>query len=227
MLSFGAPFNTKISLVSSIRAKRNMYRDGQCASQILPRLYLSDLSTVSDGETLDLLGITHILSVLDFSLENIPPKYTRLHIPLPDLFTTDILSQLPRTTEFIRNALDEGPNTKVLVHCMMGISRSATVVCAYLIATLGMTAKEAITFTKSQRSVIRPNNGFVRQLNEYEKQLKQDGNLDLVSTSSTSKTRSALQERLRNILGGTLNTSAITHNKPLLDERTLSTTIHS
>ena len=49
----------------------------------------------------------------------------------------------------------------------MGISRSATVVCAYLIAENGMSGPAAIDFVRSKRPVICPNVGFRQQLEEY------------------------------------------------------------
>ena len=50
----------------------------------------------------------------------------------------------------------------------MGISRSATVVCAYLIAVEGMTTgPAAINFVREKRPVICPNLGFRHQLDEY------------------------------------------------------------
>ena len=49
----------------------------------------------------------------------------------------------------------------------MGISRSATVVCAYLIAEEGMTGPAAIDFVRERRPIICPNVGFRRQLDEY------------------------------------------------------------
>ena len=49
----------------------------------------------------------------------------------------------------------------------MGISRSATVVCAYLIATTSMTSKEAIDFVISKRPIVCPNLGFRLQLETY------------------------------------------------------------
>jgi protein-tyrosine phosphatase len=49
----------------------------------------------------------------------------------------------------------------------MGISRSATVVCAYLIADQGLTASAAIDFVREKRPVVCPNIGFRRQLGEY------------------------------------------------------------
>jgi hypothetical protein len=49
----------------------------------------------------------------------------------------------------------------------MGISRSATVVCAYLIAEKGMTGPAAIDFVREKRPIVCPNVGFRQQLDEY------------------------------------------------------------
>ena len=49
----------------------------------------------------------------------------------------------------------------------MGISRSATVVCAYLIAEEGLTGPAAIDFVRERRPIICPNMGFRQQLDEY------------------------------------------------------------
>lgn len=50
---------------------------------------------------------------------------------------------------------------------MQGISRSATVVCAYLVATTNMNAIESIAHVQSIRGIVCPNIGFRRQLEEY------------------------------------------------------------
>ena len=49
----------------------------------------------------------------------------------------------------------------------MGISRSATVVCAYLIAAHAMPPHEALDFVMSKREIVWPNPGFQRQLQMY------------------------------------------------------------
>ncbi len=49
----------------------------------------------------------------------------------------------------------------------MGVSRSTTVVCAYLVATTNVTAAEAIAHVQSIRGVVDPNLGFRRQLETY------------------------------------------------------------
>ena len=53
---------------------------------------------------------------------------------------------------------------KVLVHCAVGVSRSATLVLAYLMIRQNLTLVDAIKTVKDHRVVI-PNRGFLRQLN--------------------------------------------------------------
>ena len=61
---------------------------------------------------------------------------------------------------------------KVLVHCKMGISRSAATVTAFAMKEYRMSLKEALAHVKSRRSVVNPNDGFVNQLRDYEGILK-------------------------------------------------------
>ena len=51
------------------------------------------------------------------------------------------------------------------------MSRSATVICAYLIATAKMTPHEAISAVRAKRGIVCPNLGFRRQLGQYANQL--------------------------------------------------------
>ena len=53
----------------------------------------------------------------------------------------------------------------------MGISRSATVVIAYLMSRYGMTYKSALEFVKSIRPQVRPNRYFRQQLQQFEYEL--------------------------------------------------------
>ncbi|KAL8690627.1 MAG: hypothetical protein Q9218_003961, partial [Villophora microphyllina] len=58
---------------------------------------------------------------------------------------------------------------KVLVHCAMGISRSATIVCAYIMQRYGLSRSEAKEMVKAKRSVVGPNSGFYTQLKAWER----------------------------------------------------------
>lgn len=169
MLSFPSPrWRTAIGATSLAANNDPGLKLGK-ASLITPNIFLSDYYTARDEKELVKLGITHVVSVLEHD-PHIPrciPETNKLRIQITDRPDVDILIHLERTTEFLRLALEE-PTNKVLVHCFQGVSRSATVVCAYLTST-GMTAKEAVKFVKSKRGIVRPNTGFTRQLEIYAK----------------------------------------------------------
>jgi atypical dual specificity phosphatase len=57
---------------------------------------------------------------------------------------------------------------KVLVHCAAGISRSSTLVIAYLINCENMKLFDAFKHVRSKRGVIWPNTGFMKMLIEME-----------------------------------------------------------
>lgn len=63
-------------------------------------------------------------------------------------------------------------NNNVLVHCAAGMSRSATLVIAYLMIENRWCYEEAYNFVKKHRPIIDPNIGFVKQLKALEYRLK-------------------------------------------------------
>lgn len=67
---------------------------------------------------------------------------------------------------FITDALASGG--RVFVHGNVGISRSATLVISYVMAAMNLSACQAISFVLNKRFCIFPNQGFERQLREYE-----------------------------------------------------------
>ena len=72
-----------------------------------------------------------------------------------------------KTINFIHSAINEndGDNDNVVfVHCFAGVSRSSTIIIAYLMKIKGMTFEQALQFTKDKRRIISPNPGFIKQL---------------------------------------------------------------
>lgn len=63
-------------------------------------------------------------------------------------------------------------NKNVIVHCAAGMSRSATLVIAYLMIENRWHYEEAYNFVKKRRPLIQPNIGFVKQLKALEYRLK-------------------------------------------------------
>ncbi|KAI0035059.1 protein-tyrosine phosphatase-like protein, partial [Vararia minispora EC-137] len=141
-------------------------------SEIVPRVYVSDLSSAEDPAQLAAHGITHILSAMPLS--RTPAAYlsrTHMVVPLQDTPFAELAAHLPATSAFIDRALRSNPNARVLVHCQMGASRSVSVAAAYLIASRGMSPAEAVAHIKSRRIVAAPNWGFLMQLEEYARSL--------------------------------------------------------
>ena len=92
-------------------------------------------------------------------------------ISIDDSHDQDIHQYFQSTNEFIKSATTNNGN--VLVHCHAGVSRSATLVLAYLMYEYNMSLEDARALLKSKRPCTCPNRGFLTQLESYETQLKQ------------------------------------------------------
>lgn len=69
---------------------------------------------------------------------------------------------LPKAVKFIDECL--AANHRVLIHCVAGNSRSASVVIAWLMQRHALSFDEALTFVQSKRPSVRPNAGFASAL---------------------------------------------------------------
>jgi len=61
---------------------------------------------------------------------------------------------------------------KVLVHCQAGVSRSPTLVVAYLMARYGQPLMDAFQLVKQRRPIVAPNFNFMGQLMEFEQRCR-------------------------------------------------------
>lgn len=93
-----------------------------------------------------------------------------MRLPLEDDPATNILPYLDMAVDRIHESI-VNRNAHVLVHCVAGVSRSATVVIAYLMKYKRMDLRTAFNYCCTLRPVIRPNNGFMVQLINYELQI--------------------------------------------------------
>ncbi|KAE9410137.1 phosphatases II [Gymnopus androsaceus JB14] len=132
------------------------------------RLYLGNIVAARSTRSLAERRITHILSVCaDPIPAELPASGIRhLRIPVEDVDYADLLIHLPAAVNFIEEALRNGG--VVLVHCVEGLSRSATVIAAYIMRTRRMNATQALEYVRQCREQIWPNPGFQEQLVLYE-----------------------------------------------------------
>jgi protein-tyrosine phosphatase len=144
-------------------------------TEVIPRVYVADLAAAENATVLAHLGITHVLSAMPgtVAVPPIPTLLQSLQLPLHDSPFAELAEHLPRATAFIADALAD-PQARVLVHCVQGVSRSASVVCAYLIRAYGWTPAQAVQYVKSKRPAAEPNPGFITQLGEYAELLQRE-----------------------------------------------------
>ncbi|KAK9447130.1 protein-tyrosine phosphatase-like protein [Limtongia smithiae] len=129
-------------------------------------IYLGSLFALRGRQSLQDAGITHILSVLQDDIEpKLAEGFTHMHVQLQDDEDEDILKHFDKCHEFIRSGLESGG--AVLVHCVAGISRSATIVTSYIMKTRQLTAPEALAIVQQGRERASPNPSFLEQLDVY------------------------------------------------------------
>jgi hypothetical protein len=97
------------------------------------------------------------------------PVLNYCQVAINDVDAADILSYLPGATLFLQSYLSQGHS--VLVHCEAGVSRSSTVVVAYLMRYRAMSREDAYRHVQARRSIVKPNTGFWYQLELFAKNL--------------------------------------------------------
>ena len=148
-------------------------------SRITDTLYLSGASAIT-ANRLRAIGITHVINctidVPDVYIDNIDV----VRIPLDDSPSSKLLPYFDKAADRIQQVAAVGGKT--LVHCVAGVSRSASICIAYLMKFHGMTLLDAYHFVKKARPVIRPNVGFFKQLIEYERKLYNRNSVTMVNS---------------------------------------------
>ena len=127
-------------------------------------LYLGNLQAAQDLALLQRHNITCVLSIIDscWELEAYGPDILHRRIDLPDSSSAQIIDYVPDGLRFIHEALKAGRN--VLVHCAAGISRSASMVIAYVMVKYSIDFSAAKNIVRAKRACVWPNQGFAEQL---------------------------------------------------------------
>ena len=123
------------------------------------------------------LNATHVLS--DGSKhDHFPDEFSYSRIDMLDSPEADLLGALDQAFAFIDAAKSEGH--ACLVHCNYGMSRSPSVVIAYLMRSdESLSLAGALRLVKRKRPVVAPNHGFMAQLLTYERNLRGKISIDL------------------------------------------------
>lgn len=152
-------------------------------SQVTDYLYLSGFRAITLS-AVHTLGITTIINC-STDLPDMPigaHNVEFLRVRVDDSPYFDMTPYFDPMTEHIHKVHMHGG--RVLVHCMAGASRSPTLCLAYLMRYHQMRLRDAFRFLKSRRPVVHPNNGFFRQLIDYEVKLFGSASVEMVEVPS-------------------------------------------
>jgi len=152
-----------------------VYVDGQClppyVSRLSDRLFLGNVSAAVSQPLLRGHGITHIVTVMDVPIpEHMRPSDTViLYVDALDVPEAPLHRQFHLASDWIHHTLESSPDTCLMVHCFMGISRSATLILAYWIKYGPVFAdlEQAHDMLLELRPIVNPNHGFRRSLEAW------------------------------------------------------------
>lgn len=134
-------------------------------SCVIPGLYLSGVTVARDHTKLKDLGITRVVCCClwtEFPQSEEISGITYYRVDVEDMSREPIDMFFEEACDFISESLENREN--VLVHCRSGVSRSSTIILAFLVMSMGMRLLDAFFLLRSKRGIITPNIGFMDQL---------------------------------------------------------------
>ena len=139
--------------------------------ELAPYLYLcAGCAIISDKRKIISMGITCIVNISSELNTKINDKRINyIHLPVIDTPRTNLSCYFPVIANLIQANAEAGGKT--IIHCVLGVSRSASLCIAYFIKYYNQTLEEAFDWVRSQRFIINPNVGFRKQLKQYEQDL--------------------------------------------------------
>mmetsp|Transcript_20952 Transcript_20952/g.35126 ORF Transcript_20952/g.35126 Transcript_20952/m.35126 type:complete len:299 (+) Transcript_20952:489-1385(+) len=133
-------------------------------SEILPEfLYIGSYDNASRNELLKAIGVRYILNTVP-GCQNL----YRNSFQYFNVADEGPLAPLDDCLRFIEEAAKKPQSGKVLVHCMTGISRSASVVIAYLMKHRGWPYAQSLKWVCERRPCVKPSPAAHAQLLEFE-----------------------------------------------------------
>ncbi|PNY29450.1 Dual specificity phosphatase [Tolypocladium capitatum] len=158
--------------------------DGSFPSRVLDYLYLGNLGHANNPDLLRKLGISQVLSVgetaawRDGDMDEWGAENVCVVQGVQDNGIDPLTDEFPRCLEFIERGRRNG--TATLVHCRVGVSRSATICIAEVMRAFGMTFPRAYCFVRARRLnvIIQPHLRFAYELLRWEEWLQRNGGSD-------------------------------------------------
>eukprot|EP00795_Rhopilema_esculentum_P011452 gene11452-21657_t len=132
-------------------------------------LFIGSQDAATNYEELKRNNVSSILNVAIGVTELDCNEFCYKSLPIFDTPDFNIKPHFEEANRFIKKSLGLG---SILVHCNAGISRSATIIIAFLMIEKQLGLEDALELVKRARPASKPNPGFMKQLRHLEIELK-------------------------------------------------------
>ncbi len=138
--------------------------------EVYPNILLGNRELAEKPHQMELFSITHVLNAAEghkFNQVNTTSATydgVGIHyvgVPAEDVANYRMYRYFTQAADYVEEALGSGG--RVYVHCVQGLSRSATLVVAFLMLKRSLTVTQAFETVRRKRAVF-PNYGFLKQL---------------------------------------------------------------
>lgn len=123
-------------------------------NKIVDGLYITNYQSALDENAITSNNIKTIINCTKKN-ERVNLNVNYLQVPIDDPPSNEdiqfVNSNFVYVVKYINNSISNGKN--VLVHCIMGSQRSATIIAIYLMVKYKMKPPEAINYMKSKRPI--------------------------------------------------------------------------
>lgn len=166
-------------------------------SLIVDNLFLSSISEIRNNADMMRNTALHINAAEEVDYKFVSNSLTRIDLnwydsPVQNINENAILIHLVKMMDTYISC-----GKQVLVNCFAGISRSATIVIAYLMYKNKWGLEDAVSFVRTKRYFINPNYGFLCQLYNLQDTLCHlDERYDEYMKNFQNKTQAQLKEEL-------------------------------
>lgn len=140
-------------------------------SHIIDNIYLGNFESSNDVVLINKYSISAIVRILDLDMistikkEDVEPNISYYYISIYDHPAQKISGEFSGFLKFMK----QNKKSNILIHCLMGISRSPTFTILYLVHKYKYSIIDAIKYVKKARPCVKPLKEFIYQVIEYSK----------------------------------------------------------
>ena len=144
-----------ISLLNFIFTDDNM-------NYIIDNIYLGNSEAASNEEYLKEYNISTVINCAE-DLTSVYKELKFMELNLYDIYEQNLFPKFDIAYKYIK--LHSKNN--ILIHCVVGMSRSASLVIFYMMKEKGWDYDTCYKYVKERRPIVEPNVGFEAQLRDY------------------------------------------------------------